>query len=98
VKGQLLVTLESEGLKAKLAQAMAMVDTSQALLIEAKASFERAQRLKEKGLVSQCDLDNTVTYFRRYGSELVAAKQRKQAVQTALEYSKITSPFSGVVV
>jgi membrane fusion protein (multidrug efflux system) len=98
VKGQLLVTLESEGLKAQLAQAMAMVDASQALLTEAKTSFERAQTLKEKGLVSQSELDNAVTSFRRYGSELVAAKQRKQAAQTALEYSKITSPFSGVVV
>jgi RND family efflux transporter MFP subunit len=97
-KGKLLVTLESEGLKAQLAQAIAMVDASQALLTEAKTSFERAQTLKEKGLVSQSELDNAVTYFRRYGSELVAAKQRKQAAQTALEYSNITSPFSGVVV
>ena len=96
--GKLLVTLESDGLKAQLAQAIALVDASQALLTEAKVSFERAQTLKEKGLISQSELDNAVTYFRRYGSELVAAKQRKQAAQTALEYSKITSPFSGVVV
>ena len=97
-KGQLLVTLESEGLKAQLAQSIAMVDASQAMLTEAKSNFERAQTLKEKGLVSQSELDVAVTNFRRYGSELVAAKQRKQAAQTALEYSKITSPFSGVVV
>jgi membrane fusion protein (multidrug efflux system) len=98
VKGQLLVILKSEGLKAQLAQAMAMVDTSQALLTEAKVSFERAQTLKEKGVVSQSELDNAVTYFRRYGTELVAAKQRINVAQTAFENSKITSPFSGVVV
>jgi RND family efflux transporter MFP subunit len=97
-KGQLLVTLESEGLKAQLAQSIAMVDASKAMLTEAKANFERAQTLKEKGLVSQSELDVAVTKFRRYGSELVAANQSKQAAQTALEYSKITSPFSGVVV
>jgi RND family efflux transporter MFP subunit len=97
-KGKLLVTLESEGLKAQLAQTIALVDASQALLTEAKASFERAKILKDKGLISQSELDNAVSYFRRYGSELVAANQRKQAAQTALEYSKITSPFSGVVV
>ena len=97
-KGQLLVTLESEGLKAQLAQSIAMVDASQAILTEAKANFERAQTLKEKGLVSQSELDVAVTNFRRYGSELLAVNQRKQAAQTALEYSKITSPFSGVVV
>ena len=56
-KGQLLVTLESEGLKAQLAQSIAMVDASQAMLTEAKANFERAQTLKEKGLVSQSELD-----------------------------------------
>jgi membrane fusion protein (multidrug efflux system) len=97
-KGQLLVTLESEGLKAQLAQSIAMIDASQAMLTEAKVNFERAQTLKEKGLVSQSELDVAVTNFRRYGSELVAANQRKQAAQTTLEYSKLTSPFSGVVV
>jgi membrane fusion protein (multidrug efflux system) len=97
-KGQLLVTLESEGLKAQLAQSIAMVDASQAMLTVTKVNFERAQTLKEKGLVSQSELDVAVTNFRRYGSELVAANQRKQAAQTALEYSKINSPFSGVVV
>ncbi|AGH45009.1 hypothetical protein C427_2900 [Paraglaciecola psychrophila 170] len=97
-KGQLLVTLESEGLKAQLAQSIAMVDASQAMLTVTKVNFERAQTLKEKGLVSQSELDVAVTNFRRYGSELVAANQRKQAAQTALEYSKINLPFSGVVV
>lgn len=98
IKGELLVTLESKGLKAQLAQAIAMEDASQALFSEAKANFERAQTLKEKSLISQSELDAAVTYFRRYGSELVAAKQRKQAAQTGLEYSEILSPFSGVVV
>tara|TARA_R110002153_G_scaffold99102_1_gene234320 strand:- start:9325 stop:10374 length:1050 start_codon:yes stop_codon:yes gene_type:complete len=97
-KGQLLVTLESEGLKAQLAQAIAMEDASQAMLTEAKANFERSQTLKEKGLVSQSVLDNAVASFRRYGSELVAATERKQAAQTGLKYSKIHSPFTGVVV
>jgi len=98
VAGQLLVTLESEGLKAQLAQAVAMEDAAQASLTEAKDTLERTQTLKDKGLVSQSVLDNAVAGFRRYNSEVVAAKQRIQAAQTALEYSIITSPFSGVVV
>lgn len=97
-KGELLVSLESEGLKAQLAQAIAMENASQAMLTEAKSNFERAQTLREKGLVSQSELDNAVASFSRYGSELVAAKQRKQAAQTGLEYSEIHSPFTGVVV
>jgi membrane fusion protein (multidrug efflux system) len=98
VKGQLLVTLESEGLKAQLAQAVAMEDAAKASLTESKDTLERTQTLKDKGLVSQSALDNAVAGFRRYDSEVVAAKQRKQAAQTALEYSVIRSPFSGVVV
>ncbi len=97
-KGQLLVTLESEGLKAQLAQAISMQDAAQALLTEAKANFERAQTIKDKGLVSQSELDKAVATFRRYKSEVVVAKQRQQAAQIAVEYSKISSPFSGVVV
>jgi RND family efflux transporter MFP subunit len=97
-KGQLLVTLENAGLKAQLAQTMAMQDASLALLTQAKANFERAQTLKEKGLISQSELDDAVASFGRYDSELMAAKQRKEAAQTAVEYSKINSPFSGVVV
>lgn len=98
VKDQLLVTLESAGLKAQLAQAVALEDAALASLIEAKDTLERTQTLKDKGLVSQSVLDNAVASFRRFDSEVVAAKQRKQAAQTALEYSVITSPFSGVVV
>jgi RND family efflux transporter MFP subunit len=98
VAGQLLVTLESEGLKAQLAQAVALEDAIQASLKEAQDTLERTQTLKDKGLVSQSVLDNAVTSFRRLGSEHVAAKQRVQAAQTALDYSIIHSPFSGVVV
>jgi RND family efflux transporter MFP subunit len=97
-KGQLLVTLESAGLKAQLAQAMALEEASQASLTEAQETLERTQTLKQKGLVSQSVLDNAIATFRRFGSEVMAAKQRNQAAQTALEYSTITSPFSGVVV
>jgi RND family efflux transporter MFP subunit len=98
VKGQLLVTLESAGLKAQLAQAVAMEEASQASLTEAKEALDRTQTLKDKGLVSQSALDNAIATFRRFDSEVMAAKQRNQAAQTALEYSIITSPFSGVVV
>jgi RND family efflux transporter MFP subunit len=96
--GQLLVTLESEGLKAQLAQAVALEEAVQASLTEAEDTFNRTQTLKDKGLVSQSVLDNAVAEFRRYRSELVAAKQRIQSAQTALDYSTIHSPFSGVVV
>jgi membrane fusion protein (multidrug efflux system) len=98
VTGQLLVTLESEGLKAQLAQAVAMEDAVQASLTEAKDTLERTQTLKDKGSVSQSVLDNAVAGFRRYSSVVEVAKQRKQAAQTGLDYSVITSPISGVVV
>lgn len=98
VKGQLLVTLESAGLKAQLAQAVALEEASQASLTEAQETLERTQTLKDKGLVSQSVLDNAIATFRRFDSEVMAANQRNQSAQTALEYSTITSPFSGVVV
>lgn len=98
VKGQLLVTLESAGLKAQLAQAAALEEATQASLTEAQDTLERTKTLKEKALVSQSVLDNAVAAFRRLSSEVVAAKQHKQAAQTALEYSMISAPFSGVVV
>lgn len=98
VQDQLLVTLESAALKAQLAQVVAMEKAAQALFIESQETLERTQTLKDKGLVSQSVLDNAIAGFRRYDSEVVAAKQRKQAAQTALEYTEIVSPFSGVVV
>ncbi|MEP1446857.1 MAG: efflux RND transporter periplasmic adaptor subunit [Paraglaciecola sp.] len=97
-QGQLLVTLESAALQAQLAQVVAMEEAAQASLIESQETLERTQVLKDKGLISQSVLDNAIANFRRYDSEVVAAKQRKQAAQTALKYTKIVSPFSGVVV
>jgi membrane fusion protein (multidrug efflux system) len=97
-KRQLLVTLESKGLTAQLAQAIAMKGAAQTLLTQAKANFKCTNILKYKGLVSQSELDDTVASFRRYESEFVAATQSQQAAQIAVEYSIIKSPFSGVVV
>ncbi|HET6592658.1 MAG TPA: efflux RND transporter periplasmic adaptor subunit [Xanthomonadales bacterium] len=111
-EGQVLARLDDSNLQPALALAEAQRLSAQrgesetaALLTEAKLSLERSQRLVEKKLTSQAELDRA----RALAESLEAQLARKQAdVEVAarqvdisrqqVEDSIIRAPFAGVVV
>ena len=111
-EGQVLARLDDSNLRPALALAEAQWRSAQrgqaetaALLTEARLNFERSQRLVEKKLVSQAELDRT----RALAESLEAQLARKQAdVEVAarqvdihrqeVDDTIIRAPFAGVVV
>ena len=111
-EGQVLARLDDYNLRPALALAEAQkmsaqrgAAETQALLTEARLSFQRTQQLVEKKLASAAELDRA----RAQANSLEAQLQRKQAdVEVAarqvdiygqqLEDSIIRAPFAGVVV
>jgi RND family efflux transporter MFP subunit len=111
-EGQVLARLDDSNLQPALALAEAQMESArrgaaetEALLTEARLTFERNQRLVEKRLVSEAELDRA----RAQAKSLEAQLERKQAdVEVAarqvdiyrqqLEDSIIRAPFAGVIV
>jgi RND family efflux transporter MFP subunit len=111
-EGQVLARLDDSNLQPALALAEAQLVSAQrgkqeteALLTEARLTFERSRQLVERGLASEAELDRA----RALARSLEAQLQRKQAdVEVAarqvdiyrqqLEDSIIRAPFAGVVV
>ncbi len=79
-----------EGLKAGVAQA-------QVAETRARREYERAQQLKQYGLVTQQDLDDAKTAVDGAAAMTAAAQAQVRALQARLGKSSITAPMDGVV-
>lgn len=95
--GQLLVTINSEDLKAKRAQAEAMVAEAQAATTNAERDAQRFRNLHAQKSVSDKELENVELNLTSMRSKLQMARQGLQEVKAMMAYTHITAPFSGVV-
>ena len=82
-KGQVLVRLETATERAQLAQAQASWDL-------AKLNLERAEKLIERGVIAQSELD-------RYRAEARQAEASVDALRAIIDRKTIVAPFSGVL-
>ena len=111
-EGQVLARLDDSTLQPALALAQAQLVSAQrgaadteALVIEARLNFERSQRLVEKQLASEAELDRARALARSLEAQLarkqadveVAARQ-VDIYRQQLEDSIIRAPFAGIVV
>ncbi len=97
-KGQLLVRIDSEDIRAHLREAQAALAQAQARAAEAKADFERYSALHAQQAVTereyqQIALKNQIAQKGLHAAEAGLAQARAQ-----IQYAEITAPISGVVV
>ena len=109
--GQVLAKVDDTAQRAALAQSVAQVEVSKAVLVQEQAQLEQARRdlkrnqdLIDRHLVSQQALETADTQVRTQEAlvasqvrqvELSVAAQRGAQVQ--LDYTTVRAPFSGVV-
>lgn len=110
-KGQVLATMDTDQLQARvnqaqaaLALAKAKVTESDATLKESRNQLRRAQELGKSGMNSQEDRDTAqATYERSVAAlassraQVVQAQAALKAEQTTLEKATILSPINGIV-
>ena len=109
--GQVLAGLDTDKLQAEvlqseaaLAAAEAKVKESQATVLETKLKLQRCERLAEKGLCPQEEVDtNSAAYKRALAEEgsaraqVAEARAKLGADRTSLAKTEIHSPINGVV-
>lgn len=96
-RGQLLVTINSDDLRARRAQAQAMVREAEAAQRNAQRDQERFQNLHQQQSVSDKELENTQLRATSATARLQVARQSLREVEAMMRYTSIRAPFDGVV-
>jgi RND family efflux transporter MFP subunit len=96
-KGQLLATVWDEDIKAKRAQADAMITEAEAAYATAKKDYDRFNNLYIQQSATARELDNVALQYNSAKARAAAARQIRSEVNATLSYSSLKAPFTGVV-
>jgi RND family efflux transporter MFP subunit len=96
-KGQLVALVRPSDLPDQLAAARGVLSQAQAALVLARANRQRAERLAPSGVVSEQELQSTVTADAAAEASVSAAQANVAALATRLGEMRIESPLDGVV-
>ena len=96
-KSKLLAEIESSGYKAKVETARAQKEIAETEKKFAGLELKRASVLKEKGGMTQQQLENVQKLFELSSSRLAQAIADLDFANLQLSYTKIVSPIDGIV-
>lgn len=96
-KGQVLVKLEQDDLKARADQAEAAYAEASASFDKAKIDLERDKPLAQAGYISQQNIDVLQNVHDMSKARLMKAKADLDYAKTQLSYATITAPISGTI-
>src|SRR5690606_32199116 len=94
-KGDLLVSINANDLRARMAQAEASISEARAAYENAERDLERFKGLHRNNSASQKELDDQNANFKMAKARLEAAKQLKEEAGSQLPYTEIRAPFEG---
>ena len=97
-QGDLLVTLNTRELDARLSQAREVLAAAQAATREAEVDFQRNQRLADAKAISRREFDESDRRLKVASANDRRAQQAVNEAQVLLSYSKITAPKAGRIV
>ena len=96
-KGQVLVRLEQDDLKARADQAAAVHLEMLALLDKAKMDLERDKPLAEEGYVSRQNIDILQNAYDTARARVLKSQADQDYAGAQLAYATITAPISGTI-
>ncbi len=96
-KGQTLVTISSQDLFARKAQADAMIAAAEADLANAHKDYDRFTHLYNRQSATASEMDNATLRYKASKSKLDAAQQLRNEVDASINYTRLVAPFSGTV-
>lgn len=96
-KGQLLARVWDEDIKAKRAQADAMIAEAEGAYATAQKDYDRFNNLYQQQSATAKELDNAKLQYNSAKARMAAARQMRGEINAVLSYSSLTAPFAGVV-
>ncbi len=95
-KGELLAQIDPRTFQAQYDQAAASKRQNQALLATAQSNFERSNSPEYRQFVAQTDLTTLRNQVAQYQAAVAASQASMDQAKVQLDYTRITSPISGV--
>ena len=96
-KGALLATLDPRDFNTRLSQAQSTLSQAQAQYKDAQANFKRYENLYKQRAVSKAAYDTYQTQLDVTRSAVKTAEANVKAARDALNDTKLTAPFDGVI-
>jgi macrolide-specific efflux system membrane fusion protein len=96
-KGQVLVRLEQDDLKARSDQAEAAYLEAAAAFDKAKIDLERDKPLAQSGYISQQNIDVLQNVYDMTNARVLKAKADQDYAKAQLSYATITAPIGGTI-
>ncbi|TAK71487.1 MAG: efflux RND transporter periplasmic adaptor subunit, partial [Betaproteobacteria bacterium] len=96
-KGQVIVRIDPTEVNQAYAAAQAQVAQAEATLRNARAQFERTQRLVEQKFMSAAAMDKAQADYQAARAQLAVAEAGRVQAAAARGYASVTAPYSGVV-
>jgi RND family efflux transporter MFP subunit len=96
--GDVLFRLDDTDLKAKLQQAKAAVEATEAMVVQAEGDAKRAEQLLPERAISQQDYDKAMSMLRSSNADRDRAREAIKEVQATLDWATVRSPLDGLVI
>lgn len=96
-KGEVIATIDSRPLQARLSQARAQVAVAEQELKRAEVELARSQQLDQQRLVARSDVEDKTLGVSEARARLEKARRDAAVVETDLNYAVIRSPITGTV-
>lgn len=96
-KGQLLFSINDDELQIELSKKMAALNIARADAHVAEVEVQRVKALVDKKIVSSTELDLAEAKLNALKAKIEEARSEKAAVQKRITYTKVHSPFDGVI-
>jgi len=96
-KGRLLAVIDKSTLYQTVRQTEGILNQATANLENNRVNHERVQKLFEKGLISQNELDNAMTQVRISEAQVETAKANYNNAVLQVNYCNIRAPFGGYI-
>ncbi|MBR9829935.1 MAG: efflux RND transporter periplasmic adaptor subunit [Oceanospirillales bacterium] len=96
--GALIVQLDDNEQRARFSQAQAGLAEAQAGLNDARQQFSRTQSMHERKLIANQALDQARNQLNAAQARLARAEAALAEAQQQLDYTRITAPYSGILI
>ncbi|PWU02491.1 MAG: efflux RND transporter periplasmic adaptor subunit [Bacteroidetes bacterium] len=97
IRGQLVAKVWDDDIRAKRAQADAMILEAESVMKTAQKDYERFNNLYQHQSATAKEVENVTLQYNSAKAKLSAANQLRNEANSNLTYSNLTAPFSGVI-
>jgi RND family efflux transporter MFP subunit len=97
-KGDVLIRLDNQSLKAEVGKAQGGLDSAKAARDHAKVEFEATDKAFKAGAATKTDLDRADNAYKSAQADVQRLEEALNSAKISLDYSVIYSPMDGVII